>query len=124
MHTLSPTAYILPTVDDFLAGDSRVLAFTVVDGADNPIDISGATVSWELYEREYQDDPADAVLTEADTSVEIVTDNRVDTTDGEFEVRLDAGALDGEWGRMYQRPKVEQTDGTVASWRGEVVVSA
>lgn len=123
-HDLTLYDFVLPTVDEWLAGDSRTLAFTVTDAAGDPVDISAATVSWALYERAYQDTPADAVLTGDDSGVELVTDNRVDTSAGEFEVRLDSDATADLWGGFYQRPTIEQVGGTVASWRGEVVVTA
>jgi len=123
-HDISVYDFELPDVDDWLAGDDRVLAFTVTDDQGNGIDISNATVTWLLAEREYIDDDADAVLTQDDSGVEIVTDNRVDTSNGEFEVRIDGSATEDQYGEFYQRPQVEQTDGTVATWRGEVVLSA
>jgi len=123
-HDLTQTAFELADIEEWLAGDNRVLAFQVVDAAGAGVDISGATVTWSLFGREYQSDPADAVLSDSDSGVEVVTDNRVDTSVGEFEVRIDGEATDDLWGEYHQRPRVEQTDGTEASWRGEVVLSA
>jgi len=113
----------LPTVE-MLAGDSRTLAFQVVDADGTGVDISGATVTWGLFAREYLDDPADAELTGGDSGVEIVTDARVETTNGEFEVRLAPGATEDIWGRYYHRPEVEQQDGSVASWRGPLIIES
>jgi len=124
MHDLSLFAFELPTVEEWLAGDDRVLAFQVTDDAENPVDISNATVSWGLWTRPYQDADPDAVLTDADSGVEVVTDTRVDTTNGEFEVRVDGEATDGEFGEYCQRPLVEQSDGTEASWRGKIILTA
>jgi hypothetical protein len=124
MHELTQYDFELPAVEEWLAGDSRELAFRVVDANGDPVDVSGATFAWALFNREYQDDPADAVLSDADSGVEIVTDNRVDTTAGEWEVRIDAAATEDTWGEYYHRPEVVQADGTTASWRGEVVLSA
>lgn len=124
MHDLSLYDFELPRIEDFLAGDSRTLAFQVVDQNGNGVDISNATVSWALYERAYQSDPGQAILSDADSGVETVTDNRVDTSVGEWEVRLDDNATDGEWGRLYHRPTVEQQDGTEANWFGELVLTA
>lgn len=124
MHDLSIYDFELPDVSEWLAGDDRTLAFQVVDGDGSGVDISNATVTWSLFGREYQDDPADAILTESDSSVEVVTDNRVDTSVGEFEVRIDGEATEAEYGVYYQRPVVNQSDGTNASWRGEIVITA
>lgn len=124
MHDLDPYAFELPGIDEWLAGDDRVLAFRVTDDDGTGIDIDSADVSWALFERAYQSDPADAVLTDSDSGVEVVTDNRVDTTAGEWEVRLDGAATEELHGRYYQRPALEQSDGTEASWRGTIILTA
>jgi hypothetical protein len=123
-HQLSQYAFELPDIDEWLSGDDRTLQFVVTDGDGDPVDISGGTVSWGLWDRAYQDDPADAVLTGDDSGVEIVTDSRVDTTAGEFEVRIDGGATADLYGDYHHRPAVEQTDGSRASWRGEATITA
>jgi len=96
----------------------------VTDAAGDPVDVSDVTFTWGLWNRAYQDDPADAVLTGDDSGVEIVTDDRVDTTAGEWEVRFDPAATEGLYGEYYQRPEVEQSDGSTASWAGEVILTA
>ena len=124
MHDLDLHAYELPAVEEWLAGDDRTLAFVVSDADGDPVDISDATVEWALYRRAYQDDPADAVLSGDADGVELVTDDRVDSEAGQFEVRVDGDAsrtLDGEY---WHRPAVTQSDDTRASWRGRVVVTA
>ncbi|MFW5964381.1 MAG: hypothetical protein ACOCQM_05900 [Natronomonas sp.] len=124
-HDLSTHVYELPPVEEWISGDNRVLQFTVVDGVGDPVDISDAEMSWALYERAYQDDPDDAVLSDSDSGVEVVTDSRVDTEEGEWEVRIDADATaDDIWGEYWHRPSVEQVDDSRASWRGRVVVTA
>jgi hypothetical protein len=124
VHETSIYVADLPTVEDWISGDDRTLAFHVVDGTGSAVDISSATVTWSLYGRPYNDDPSNAELTEADSGVEVVTDNRVDTTNGEYEVRIDGEATDGLWGEYWQRPIVEQTDGTEATWIGRVIITA
>jgi len=124
MHDLNLYAYELPTVDEWLAGDDRTLAFVVSDSNGDPVDISGATVEWALYRRAYQDDTADAVLSGDDDDVELVTDDRVDSENGEFEVRISGDASADLVGEHWQRPAVEQADDTRASWRGRVVLTA
>jgi len=124
MHELSQYAFELPAVDDWLSGDDRILAFQVVDDNGNPVDISNATVEWSLYARAYQDDPADAVLTGSDSGVELVTDSRVDSANGGWEVRVDGEATTDLWGKYWHRPAVEQSDGTRAAWLGEVLLTA
>jgi hypothetical protein len=123
-HELSIYAFELPAVEEWFAGDDRALEFQVVDENDAPVDISGATISWGLFERAYQTDPADAVLDGSDSGVEIVTDSRTDTANGQFEVRLTGDATADLWGEFFHRPDVEQSDGTEASWRGPVYIEA
>lgn len=123
-HQLSQYVFELPDVEDWLSGDDRVLAFQVVDADGNGVNIDAATVSWALHDRPYHDDPADAVLTGSDSGVELVTDSRVDTGVGEWEVRIDGDATSEEWGEYWHRPSVEQTDGSEASWRGRIVLTA
>jgi hypothetical protein len=124
MHEISIYDFELPRIEDALAGDSRTLAFQVVDGDGTGIDISAATVSWALFDREYQSDLADAILSDADSDVSLVTSGSVDPTVGEFEVSLAPGATADTWGEYYHRPEVEQADGSVVSWRGELVLTA
>lgn len=122
-HELSTYVSELPTVDDWISGDDRTLAFTVTDDDGNGIDISTASVNWELYEYEYNDDTSNATLSGSDSGVELVTDSRVDSANGDWEVRLDGSATDDLWGEYYQRPRVVQSDGSQATWLGTVVIT-
>jgi hypothetical protein len=125
MHDLTMFDYSLPDIDDWLSGDSRTLAFTVVDADGNAVDISAATVSWTLHNRAYQDASDSTVLSGSDSGVELVTDSRVDTANGEWEVRVsDDATTDDIYGEYFHRPVVEQADGSVAAWRGRIVISA
>ena len=123
-HSLDPSAFILDDVVDFLAGDSRVLSFTLTDGNGNPVDVSNATIEYRWFEREYQTGDSAAVLTGDDADVEIVTDNRVDTTAGEFEIRLDPSATVDLYGDYYQKARVVQEDESEASWVGRINITA
>lgn len=123
-HDLSLYDFKLPSIEDWISGDDRTLAFQVTDDQSNGIDVSGATITWLLADREYVDDPADAVLTESDSGVSIDTSGSIDPTVGEFEVVVDGEATDDKWGRYYHRPRVEAGDGTVSSWLGEAIITA
>jgi hypothetical protein len=114
----------LPTVEDWISGDDRKLAFKVTDGAGNGIDIADATVSWALYDRPYEDDTSNAVLTDSDSDVDLITSAGVDPAVGEWEVNVGGAATEEEWGRYHQRPKVEAADGSVATWVGTVLIQA
>jgi hypothetical protein len=124
VHDLSQYAFELPDIEEWLAGDDRTLAFQVVDADGNGIDIGSATVSWSLFEREYQTDSGDAVISGSDSDVELVTDSRVDTSIGEWEVRVDGEATDDLYGEYWHRPEVEMSDGTVAKWKGTAIITA
>jgi len=124
MHDLNEYVSELPTVEDWISGDDRKLAFKVTDGEGNGIDIGDATVSWALYDRPYGDDTSNAVLTDGDADVDLVTSAGVDPTVGEWEVDVGGAATEEEWGEFTQRPKVEASDGTVATWRGTVLIEA
>lgn len=123
-HEVSVYDFELPTIDDWLAGDDRTLAFTVTDGDGNSVDIQDATVYWEVFERPYQTDSANTVLDGGDSDVEIVTDSRVDSSKGEFEVRVDGEATDDIWGAYWHRPRVEEEDGSEVRWRGKIILAA
>jgi len=123
-HDLTQYDFELPDIDDAFAGESRTLAFKVTDADGNGVDIDDATVRWMLAEREYQTETADAVLDGSDADVELVTDSRVDTSNGEWEVRLDSGALEDIWGEYHHRPEVEHADGSQVQWRGTIIVTA
>lgn len=123
-HDLSLYAFELPDTTEWLSGDNRTLAFTVTDDQENPVDISNATVTWSLHERPYESDASTAVLSGQDSDVEVVTDSRVDTSQGEFEVRIESSATEDLWGEYHQRPEVTQPDGSTASWRGDVILTA
>lgn len=122
MPDLAPDAATLPTIDGFPASDSRVLAFTVLLDDGTPRDISDDTVEWYVVEKPYTDIQT-AIVDDASAGVEVVTDSRVDTTAGEFEVRIDEGTLAGSWGSVYQRVRVDAPGETRQSWTGEVVLS-
>jgi hypothetical protein len=124
MHDLSVSVFDLPDTEQWFAGDSRALEFQVVDGNGDPVPIPGATITWALFERAYQTDPADAVLSDGDAGVTVRTADIVDPEQGEFEVRVTPQATEGLYGEFYQRPVVEQSDGSTAAWRGSVVVEA
>lgn len=120
--TLDNGRFELPEITDWFAGDSRILTFTVErDGT--LVDLTNATITWGLWEKAYQEETADAVLTGDSSGVEIVTDSRVDIANGEFEVRLDPEATEDVWGEYWHRPEVTQA-GTTASWRGRILLES
>jgi hypothetical protein len=124
-HQLTQYDYELPDIEAWISGDSRTLAFQVVDADGDGVDISGASVSWAMYRRAYEDDPANAVLTGSDSGVELVTDNRVNSAEGDWEVRINPSATEADiYGQYFHRPSVEQSDGSRASWRGRIVLTA
>jgi len=124
VHEASIYAHEIPDITGWLAGDDRTIALQVVDENGDGVDIDLATVSWAMYEREYQTESSDAVISGSDSDVELVTDSRVDTSIGEWEVRVDGEATSDLYGEYYHQPEVEMDDGTTAKWIGRVVISA
>ena len=120
-NELDTTRKELPPIRDALSGDSRQLAFTVVDGDGNSVDISDADVEWSLHTRAYA--ASETVLDGDDASVTIQTDGVIDPEEGEFRVDIDASASETLYGDYYHRPRIEQADGSVASWLGEIVLT-
>lgn len=124
VHDLSLTAFRLDPIEEFIGGDSRVLAFQVTDEDGTGIDISAADLSWRLVERAYQE-RTDAALTDGDAGVSATSAPAdVDPTVGEFEVQLEPAATVDLWGSYTQVPTVVQSDGSTASWVGEMVITA
>jgi len=125
MPTLSTTDADLPAIDDWVAGDSRRLQFTVETADGTPKDLSTDNLEWYLTRRPYQERSA-AVLDDTDPEVEIVTSGAVDPTQGEFRVDVSEAALSavGAWGEHYQHVVVDPPDESRQSWRGRVVVVA
>ena len=121
--TLDPTRYRIDPIDDgWMAGDSRTLNFTVVQGGD-PKDITNDEVEWYLIERPYHK-PAEALLSGDDASVDIRTEDVVDPTAGEFRVDIKPEATECLWGEYHQLVVVDPPVASRQSWRGDVVVEA
>lgn len=122
MPDLAPDEATLDPIDGFPAGDSRRLEFTVVFADGTPRDVSDDTIEWYLLDKPY-DDIANAIVDGDDPGVEVVTDNRVKTDEGEFDVRIDEDTLTGEWGSLYQVVRVDAPGETRQSWTGEVILT-
>lgn len=123
MPTLDTTeqGYQIPQIDTIVRGDSRRLRFTVtVDGA--PKDLTGDTLRWGLFDREYQSDFDTAALSDADADVTIRTDPITDPTAGEFEVKIDEGAFDVLAGEWFQRVVVDPANASLQTWVGRVLI--
>lgn len=112
----------LDAVEDWIAGDSHTFAFTVTLSDGSAKDISEDTIEWELLERAYHS-REDAVVTDGDTDVEVVTSGTVDPTAGEFEVRVAEDVTSEDWGRYVQRVTVDPLGDSRQSWIGEILLS-
>lgn len=120
---LSPDGFRLDPVEDWVTGDSHTFAFTVTLEDGSAKDISNDSLKWALLERAY-DDRSDAIVTESDSGVEIVTSGTVDPTAGEFEVRVDEDTVTDVWGRLSQRVAVDPIDDSQQTWIGEVLLTS
>lgn len=123
MTDLNADVATIPEIDGFPASDSRRLEFTVLLADGSPRDISNDSVEWYLLDKPYDPD-ADAIVDGTSTGVEIVTDSRVDTTNGEFQIRIGADTLAEEWGPVVQRVRIDAPGDTELSWRGDVILLA
>lgn len=108
-HTIESTEHIPQT-------DAKVLPFVVRNEDGDRIDITNATIAWELRERA----PYDPVLSLSDAGVSVVS--RVDGQ-GEFAIRLDTDATAGLEPRVYrERVRVTDSDGDQTTWIGKVPI--
>lgn len=108
-HTIERTEHIPQT-------DAKVLPFVVKNEDGDRIDLSGASIVWELRERA----PYDPVLSLSDTGVSVV--DRVDGQ-GEFSIRLDTDATAGLEARTYrERVRITDSSGDQTTWIGEVPI--
>ena len=119
--TLDPDRFELPPIEGWPAADSRELLFTVELADGTPKDLTNDSLEWALLAKRYHH-RSQAVVTEAESGVEIRTDV-VDPTAGEFRVDIAETTLEGEWGRYYQRVVVDPPDDSRQTWSGRVVLS-
>lgn len=122
MATLQTTAVEIPSIDDWIATDSRQLSFTVTV-ENGPKDITEDEVEWFLTEKSYEG-RADAVLSDTDGEVTIQRETVVDPEAGEFRVDVAEDALAGEWGEYHQHVVVDPLGDSRQSWRGDVALVA
>lgn len=120
MPTLDPTRYDLDDLDEWPAGDSRQLNFTV-DTVVGKKDVSNDDIRWYLLPRPYAG-LSDAVVTTDDPGVEIRTDPLLDPTAGEFRIDIDQGVTAGLWGEYYQRIEIDPIDEDLQTWAGRVIL--
>jgi len=122
MPTLSTDEdHRIDRIEDWVAGDSHRIAFTVTqDGT--PRDITDDEISWRLSRRPYQ--RTDTVLDDSAAGIEVVTDTRVDTTNGEFEVRIDEGVTSDNWGEYWATVVVDPPGDSKQSWLGAVAIES
>ena len=102
--------------DDVPRTDAKVLPFVVRNQDGERIDITGATIVWELRARAAHE-PS---LSLEDVCVEVI--NRVNDR-GEFEIRLDTDATEGLEPQTYrERVRITDTDGDQTTFIGEVPI--
>ena len=96
--------------------DAKVLPFVVRNKDGDRIDITGATIVWELRARAAHE-PS---LSLEDVGVEVI--NR-DNDQGEFEIRLDTDATEDLEPRTYrERVRITDTGGDQTTFIGEVPI--
>jgi len=97
--------------------DTKLLPFTIVDDdTGDAVDLTGATITWELRKRTSYD----AELTLDDEGVSI-TDR--DNEAGEFTVRIEQDATEGlEFTTYRERLRIVDAGGNQTTWIGEVPI--
>jgi len=96
--------------------DTKLLPFTIVDDTGDAVDLTGATITWELRKRASYD----AALTLDDEGVSI-TDR--DNEAGEFTVRIEQDATEGlEFTTYRERLRIVDGVGNQTTWIGEVPI--
>ena len=102
--------------DDVPRTDAKVLPFVVRNEDGERIDITGATIVWELRARAAHE-PS---LSLEDVGVEVI--NRVNDQ-GKFEIRLDTDATEDLEPRTYrERVRITDTSGDQTTFIGEVPI--
>jgi hypothetical protein len=99
--------------DHYVAGESITWRFDVTDEDGTSVDITNATVEWELHDWPGED-RVDAVLDDGDTDVTVdVTDPSI----GVFEVTLAPGVTADLAGDYWQRVTID-LNGQRQIWNG------
>lgn len=109
-------------IDDVIAGDSVVFGpFTVMEDG-SPRDLTTDTLEWYLFETELERDPSNAVISHTDSDVVVEEPPNGSYADGEWQVFVEQGAMDGLHGDYWQRAIVDAADDTRQTWKGEVSI--
>ena len=97
--------------------DTKLLPFTIVeDDSGEPVELSGATITWELRKRT----PYDAAITLDDEGVSIT---ERDNAAGEFTIRIEQNATeDLEFATYRERLRIVDNEGNQTTWIGEVPI--
>ena len=97
--------------------DTKLLPFTIVeDDSGEPVELSGATITWELRKRT----PYDAAITLDDEGVSIT---ERDNAAGEFTIRIEQNATeDLEFTTYRERLRIVDNEGNQTTWIGEVPI--
>lgn len=103
------------------AGDSRTLSFEVNQDDGTDLDITGASLTWQLFGDAYTTGSSNTEIDDGDSDVEITV---TDASKGLFEVTVDQGATSGLWGEHHQRVTVDPKDDSKQTWRGSVIIEA
>jgi len=97
--------------------DTKLLPFRIIDDdTESPINLSDATITWELRKRT----PYDAAITLEDAGVSI---SERDNAAGEFTIRVEQNATeDLEFATYRERLRIVDNEGNQTTWIGEVPI--
>ena len=108
-HTIKRTEHVPQS-------DAKILPFVVRNESGSRVDLTGATISWQLRKRP----PYEPALSLSDSGVRIV--DRVDGQ-GEFAIRIDTDATAGLEATTYrERLRITDSAGDQTTWIGEVPI--
>lgn len=109
-------SYEIPRTEQIPQTDAKVLPFVVKNENGDRINITGATIEYELRKGAVYDPE----LSLSDTGVSVV--NRVDGQ-GEFAIRLDTDATEGLKAQTYrERVRITDASGDQTTWIGRVPI--
>jgi hypothetical protein len=89
------------------SGDSKILEVTVTDGTGAAVDLTGATIAWQLAKS-----PGESALVSKTIGSGIAV---TDAVGGIFEITLDAADTAALSGRHYHEAEVTDTSGKVST---------
>ena len=99
-------------------GDTRIFPFVITDedSEDDRVNISGAEITWKLYDNVSKEDVLS--IEDEGVSIEIISESS-----GEFEIHIDKEATNDLTGRFREIIRVTDAEGNRTTWKSKVRIS-